>query len=907
MYNFTIGFEHPWLLLLLIPALALTLIPYFRSSKKYRRNRNRIVSMTLHMLVMTLCICVLSGIVFRYDVPNTENQVVLLVDMSDSGEQAEASRDGIVSDILGESRAQCSVGVVLFGYDQVLASPLSADTEEVYRRYASAPLPDTTATDFEGALRYARTLITNPGTAKIVVVSDGLETDGEGHSYVRSVAADGIRVDTVAVTRPDLPEVEITGIGTPESNVVVGAEVTVTVSLEASVGTADAPVEAVCSIYDNGEEKRSGSVWLTGSSVQFTVSDYTFDTPGLHRLSASVQTADDTLAENNTFHTYVELAVFDRVLVFERNSGEASQVREILTEDTGYTVDVVNLLTQPEKVPTSVNALREYDEVVLVNIADADMPEGLDELLNSYVYTYGGGLFTVGGNNEDGEANAYVREDMEGTLYQQMLPVQAINYTPPLGVIFLLDVSGSMFDGAVASGKSYIELAKEAVASCVQFSLSERDYCGIIALGDPAVEISPVLPVPRMSTIIAAMENIRISETGTPYASSIRAAYSALGALTRVEKRHVVIISDGDPTDDKEEYTAAAEECAEVGVTLTIVNIGSSSQNDETLSDVAAKGNGRYIKISDIRELTNKMRNELEADEIKAYNPERFTPTIREHTVAVNGITQDDVPALDGFYGTKIKEDATSVLVGEYVPVYAQWKYGEGSVGSFMCDLNGTWSAEFIADGSPGRQIVRNIVLALFPTHDIRPSEIEVSLSSKNYLTAMSIYTDLDETERIAAYRIGEDGTRTDIAMDPDNGYTRTEFVITQPGVHEIVVEKLDAEGNVLAQASVRRAFSYSEEYNVLTEQDGQAYLAQLASAGKGKAVTETWQIFDGFERAIHMTYDPRLALCIAALALFLLDIAVRKFKFKWLHEIIREHAEKRAERAGKAKGGSGA
>ena len=58
--------------------------------------------------------------------------------------------------------------------------------------------------------------------------------------------------------------------------------------------------------------------------------------------------------------------------------------------------------------------------------------------------------------------------------------------------------------------------------------------------------------------------------------------------------------------------------------------------------------------------------------------------------------------------------------------------------------------------------------------------------------------------------------------------------------------------------------------------------IQQLASAGKGTAVTETWQIFDGFERAIHMTYDPRLALCIAALALFLLDIAVRKFKFKW-------------------------
>lgn len=97
-----------------------------------------------------------------------------------------------------------------------------------------------------------------------------------------------------------------------------------------------------------------------------------------------------------------------------------------------------------------MNDLRQYDEVVLVNIANADMPEGFDVILNSYVHDYGGGLFTVGGNDENGEANAYNKDDLEGTLYQQMLPVQAINYTPPLGVAFLLDISGSMYEEAAA-------------------------------------------------------------------------------------------------------------------------------------------------------------------------------------------------------------------------------------------------------------------------------------------------------------------------------------------------------------------------------------------------------------------------------------------------------------------------
>ena len=44
MTNFRIVFEHPWLLLLLIPAVVLTMLPYFRMNKRYRKTRNRISS-----------------------------------------------------------------------------------------------------------------------------------------------------------------------------------------------------------------------------------------------------------------------------------------------------------------------------------------------------------------------------------------------------------------------------------------------------------------------------------------------------------------------------------------------------------------------------------------------------------------------------------------------------------------------------------------------------------------------------------------------------------------------------------------------------------------------------------------------------------------------------------------------
>ena len=46
----------------------------------------------------------------------------------------------------------------------------------------------------------------------------------------------------------------------------------------------------------------------------------------------------------------------------------------------------------------------------------------------------------------------------------------------------------------------------------------------------------------------------------------------------------------------------------------------------------------------------------------------------------------------------------------------------------------------------------------------------------------------------------------------------------------------------------------------------------------------------------IQRVYDPRLAFMITAMVLFLIDILVRKFKFKWPHEIIREYRAKKAE-----------
>ena len=74
----------------------------------------------------------------------------------------------------------------------------------------------------------------------------------------------------------------------------------------------------------------------------------------------------------------------------------------------------------------------------------------------------------------------------------------------------------------------------------------------------------------------------------------------------------------------------------------------------------------------------------------------------------------------------------------------------------------------------------------------------------------------------------------------------------------------------------------------------------ELASRGNGSVIKDLenpTEVFDGFITAKDRSFDPRFLFMILALILFLADIAVRKFKFKWPHELIREYKAKKAEK----------
>ena len=234
MLNFRIAFEQPWLLLLLIPALFFGVLPYFRSPKKYRRTRNRISSVVLHCTALVLGILVLAGITLQYDVPNKENEVILLVDKSASNEKSDDLKDAFVADVLKNTQSSFKIGVVTFGYDQVYAAELNTDATAVYNQYRNATEPDTSGTDFEAALKYAASLFAKPESARIVILSDGVETDGNANAIIRSLAASGIKIDTVHFPDEEKNDIQIIGVHYPDTTIRHGETFEITLDVKST-------------------------------------------------------------------------------------------------------------------------------------------------------------------------------------------------------------------------------------------------------------------------------------------------------------------------------------------------------------------------------------------------------------------------------------------------------------------------------------------------------------------------------------------------------------------------------------------------------------------------------------------------------------------------------------------------
>ena len=902
MTNFSVNFTNAWWLLLLIPAVVLTLISYFSLNKRYRCTRNRIVSITLHLVIMFLAIALLAGLTFEYYTPNTETEVILLVDSSDTTSDTEDGSDDFIKSVIDNCDSMYKLGVVKFGYDQVYALPLTNDLDKAYSTYLSADDPDTTATDIASALKYAATLFTKPEGARIILMSDALETDSSALDVIKAVSAKGISVDTVYFSETEdsdtdaKAEVQIIGADKSVDKIEINTPFNIDVTVQSSY-------EGVATIipYDNDIAGSAMTVELK-EGVQTVSIPYSFAWGGMHVVSFEIDCGDDTIEQNNKYVNHIYIETFTEILVIESIDDESDSLVSMLGEELN--VKIVNI-EDPTNMPDSVEKLRAFDEVILVNISNDDMPEGFDAMLYEYVHTFGGGLFTICGNEKNSTednwtANAYTRKDMYNTLYQEMLPVEIVNYTAPAGVIIVVDTSGSMLGSPYESSPLYWAL--QGAQACLD-ALTERDHVGIMTLADSYTEELILTPRTQRDKILASIAELEeaaidgtIQSGGTLFSPALERAGKALAARDDIEKKHIILVTDGMPaTSDTEYYQFWAKENAKHDITMSVVGINATAGAESAMKDLlmnyagCKERNYHGVTDSNIGNLPTIMREDLEVPEIKSVNYETFPLEINVQSAITNGIDPDDMPTLDGYYGVKLKAGALEAISGKYTPIYSQWYFGKGRVGTFACDLNGTWSKEFVSS-EIGSRIVNNIIFALFPTESIRPKDVEAEISGDNYTTNLSVYTDLLDGEYIKVTVTSPTNAEQVIVANKESGYSRLSFAVKESGLHTVLIQKMNEKDEEISSTTLYKSLSSSKEYNGFADTDSAKALCEsLAERGGGYVLTDPLEVFENAVEYLHVVIDPRIVFAILIIVLLLLDIAARKFKWKWLHEIIRD------------------
>ena len=352
-------------------------------------------------------------------VPGT-NTVAMLVDTSASmalpaAAGAEQTRLAIAERLLEADLAAAVGGTELarFRFDERLA-PL-APTESVAAIGERSRLVDALtalASDYDPGAGDARSL---QALAAIVALTDGAQNGGDG-TDLRPLAAAGVPVHLVAIGPADVArDVELAEFALPRS-VAPHTEVTARVVIRQPLAQpAELPREARLRIFAGESLLAAETVTLAPGTRTFT-KNITFGSgpADVKELTAEVvPTPDDPLPENNRRTRLMEaMADSHRVLYLEGEPRwEFKFIRRALSEDDGIEL-VTWLRTTPRKTyrqgvtdaqeladgfPATVEALFEYDLLILGSLPATALGDAQHQWLEDFVAHRGGSVLALAG------------------------------------------------------------------------------------------------------------------------------------------------------------------------------------------------------------------------------------------------------------------------------------------------------------------------------------------------------------------------------------------------------------------------------------------------------------------------------------------------------------------------------
>jgi uncharacterized membrane protein len=851
-----IRFAAPWLLLLGVPAIALLLFRLRRLPAGHTGRRRRAIqaSMLLAVIAATLA---LSGMELGAEIDRLA--VVFALDRSRSVErsgQAGATRAlDEIRDAVDTMEVDDKAGLVVFGAEaatEVVPSP----RPPVGTARASVPRD---ATNIGAAIRRALADLPAEHAGRIVVVSDGVETDGDALAAAASAASRGVVVDVVPIEREPSPEIAVERVRIPETaNPGEPVELRiVTRSTQAS----DVRVR----VTRNGEVIAEAETEVAAGDDVLVMRDVAPEA-GVHRYDVLVEPigAGDASSENNEGGAFLRVSGESRVLILAGEPDEATALADAIGRG-GSEVEVAGA----SRAPADLATLAGYDLLVLSDLPSRTLSEDQLLMIQSYVRDLGGGLLMLGTRDAfglGGYAYTPVEEALPATFDLRQRRDRA-----SLAMIIAIDNSGSM-GMEIAPGRSKLDVANEAAGRSARL-LSPFDRVGVMHVDTAVHWTLRMTGVEDPEQVAAAIRRAQPGGGGIDVDVALLESYRTLRAET-TQLKHLLLFSDGEDSQNLPGMRRVVQEAVDDRITTSIVSMGNGTYTPE-LEALSRIGQGRFYIVENLTELPRIFTQETIEASRSAIVEEPFVPSIGVPGAATRGIDFGAAPELGGYVVVNARP-AGSVLLGavDEDPLLVTWQYGIGRSAVFAADGGSLFTRTWVGwSGYPALfgQLARDLARA----PERRDARVAVRLDGGvGRVVVEAVDADghyrnyLDLSGTVAA----PGGRRLDVELS-QTGAGRYEgtFDASTPGPYLVTVREGE-EGLVGSAGLVRPTGD-----ELRGEGTDHAKLAQIAALTGGQVRNDLGRVFTD-RPPLTYAYRPLWPLLtILAMCLMLLSVALRR------------------------------
>ena len=873
-----ISFDNPYWLLLAIPLLAALLIPYFISVSKDNRTKGWIASLIIHVIIIISVTLSAAGLI--HTTVMTRTKVYVLADVSYSSSRNLDEIDRYIRQIEESLPSKSMMGVICFGKDTEILTSAGSEIKSVKNANV-----DDSGTDIAKALDFTSNLFGEGEIKRIVLITDGFDTtsDGSTAAAVGRAVAKGIKIDTVYLdnnlkegeSEIQISDVEYTGA------TYLNHESSLKMLIESSVQN-----DVILNLFVKGEgesEYTKIDTTVFKADVGMNIATFTLptDKSGVFDYRVEMNATADSSQHNNYYNLTQTVAGQRNILLVTEKRKDVSEIEKLygdLAVIDDYVISGMNT-----RIPYTIEDLVKYDEIILSNV-DIRKIDNIYAFINSVdlaVSQYGKSLITLG------DLSMQNQDDERFAMLEELLPISFGNSNKDAKLYtIVIDISRSMYH----SRPKQLIIAKEAATKLVSI-LEDEDYVAFVTLaGESRVELPPTRLADCREDLYKMIQSVEPTQ-GTFIGSSLEQAYNLMKDMN-FEEKQVMLISDGKQyANEPVKAIDMAQRMRDADISLSTISVlthprdaNDHQEGCRLLKEIAEIGGGVNYDFLDESKLSELIFADI-ADNITESIVEKSSKVnieiFRDSTV--DGILS--LPNVDGFVNSTPKLDAKMVLSVNYqknsttvkaVPLYSYRDHGNGRVASFTSSLSGSWLYGW--SDSVKTQLFDNILTTNTPREYVNyPFNVLVDYKG-DYSGIEIIPSSVNPKAKASIKLTHPDGSIQEGEMKFD--LNRYFISLATPEEGRYHIEITYTYGNHSFTSNTYFTLPYSEEYNSFASYDiGNVYdfmrgVGQVSKDGNLNLENDKNEI-DTYE------LNFRIPLLIAAVVLFVIDVIVRKFKWK--------------------------